>query len=190
MTLPPWRIDRIVQGLAKGDVIAYPTEGVWGLGCLPDLEASVSRILAIKQRSWTEGLILVASKISHLERYLDGVSGKERRLLERTWPSPVTFLVPDNGHAPSWIKGDHDKVALRVSQHPVVADICKALGAPIVSTSANPTGCSPALTALQVRQYFGSKIDLLVPGNLSGLKGPSEIRDLETGEIIRSRSVR
>ena len=74
MILPPRRIDRIVRGLAKGEVIAYPTEGVWGLGCLPDLEAAVTRILAIKQRSWTEGLILVASKISHVDKYLDGIS--------------------------------------------------------------------------------------------------------------------
>ncbi len=190
MILPPRRIDRIVRGLAKGEVIAYPTEGVWGLGCLPDLEAAVTRILAIKQRSWTEGLILVASKISHVDRYLDGISEKKRRLLEHTWPSPVTFLVPDNGHVPSWIKGDHDKVALRVSKHPTVSTICHALGGPIVSTSANPTGQSPALTATQVRQYFGNEIDLLVPGNLTGLNGPSEIRDLDTGEIIRSRSVR
>ncbi|MAI41423.1 MAG: L-threonylcarbamoyladenylate synthase [Candidatus Azotimanducaceae bacterium] len=189
MQLPLWRIDRIIHGLTNGEVIAYPTEGVWGLGCLPELHASVAHILTLKRRSWKAGLILVASQISHVDEYLDGITNEQRRLLESVWPAPVTFLVPDNGFVPCWIKGRNKSVALRVSAHPVVQGICQALGGPIVSTSANPTGRKPATSALKVRQYFGNEVDLLVPGNLSGQEGPSEIRDLDTDEIIRSRRV-
>ena len=183
--LTRWRANRIVDGLINGAVIAYPTEGVWGLGCLPELEASVGHILNLKQRHWREGLILVASDISHLELYLDGISSDDREQLMQVWPSPVTFLVPDNGSVPAWIKGTHDRVALRVSAHPIVRSICDTLGGTIVSTSANPTGHKPALNALRVRQYFGKEVDFIVPGSLGGQSGPSEIRDLMTGAVIR-----
>ena len=183
--LPRWRVNRIVDGLINGAVIAYPTEGVWGLGCLPELEASVAHILNLKQRHWREGLILVASDIAHLELYLDGISSDAREQLMEVWPSPVTFLVPDNESVPTWIKGTHDRVALRVSDHPTVRSICDTLGGAIVSTSANPTGHKPALNALRVRQYFGKEVDFVVPGRLGGKGGPSEIRDLVTGVVIR-----
>ncbi|HAK50608.1 MAG TPA: tRNA threonylcarbamoyladenosine biosynthesis protein RimN [Gammaproteobacteria bacterium] len=183
--LPRWRTDRIVNGLTNGAVIAYPTEGVWGLGCLPDLDVSVGHMLNLKRRDWREGLILIASDISHVNQYLEGISPEAREQLKQVWPSAVTFLVPDNGSVPTWIKGAHSRIALRVSTHPTVRSICDALGGAIVSTSANPTGRPPALDALRVRQYFGSEVDFIVPGQLGDQDGPSEIRDLESGAVIR-----
>jgi L-threonylcarbamoyladenylate synthase len=69
-----------------------------------------------------------------------------------------------------------------------VSQLCTALDAPIVSTSANPTGRAAARSALRVRQYFGKSLDLVVPGQLGDLNGASEIRDLVTGEVIRGRT--
>ncbi len=183
--LPRWRAGQVSEFLRAGAVMAYPTEGVWGLGCLPDLESSVARILALKRRSWEQGLILLASDIAHVEPYLAGLSRAERAELDRSWPSAVTYLVPDNGVAPIWITGRNDKVALRVSQHPVVRTLCSRLGGPIVSTSANPAGRAAALSSLRVCQYFRYGIDLLLPGKLGDHSGASEIRDLRSGTIIR-----
>lgn len=167
-------------------MIAYPTEGVWGLGCLPSNAEAVSRILALKKRSWEEGLILVAGDIAQIEDYLAAISESERRTLESSWPGPVTFLVPDTGVAPEWIRGRHDTVALRVSGHPVIRSICGELGGPMVSTSANPAGKRPAESMLRLRQYFPSGIDYIFPGELGGEGGPSEIRVLRTGEVLRA----
>ncbi len=183
--LSPWRVSHIAKRMRHGAVIAYPVEGVWGLGCLPEKEDAVSRILTMKQRSRSMGLILIAAGISQFESFLYGLATPLRKELEQVWPAAVTFLVPDNGVAPLWIKGQHDRVALRVSPHTVVRQLCNALGGPIVSTSANPGGRSPALTPLRVRQYFSKDVDLVVPGKLGASIGASEIRDLVSGEIIR-----
>lgn len=183
--LPSWRASQLAGSLCQGDVIAYPTEGVWGLGCLPELEQSVAHILSIKGRRWELGLILVASQFEQVEHYLEGLSADARGQLEAAWPSAVTYLIPDNGVAPMWIKGQHQRVALRISAHPVVKSICDQLGGPIVSTSANPSGREAARSALRVRQYFGNDVDQIVPGTLGGAGGASEIRDLMSGDILR-----
>ncbi len=135
-------------------MIAYPTEGVWGLGCFPENVEAVARILELKQRSWEQGLILVAGHISQVDAYLGEITDQERAILDANWPGPVTFLVPDRRVAPEWIRGKFETVALRVSAHPIVQAICGELKGPIVSTSANPHGKKPAVSLLRLRQYF------------------------------------
>lgn len=179
-----WQIRLAAHRLAYGGVIAYPTEGVWGLGCLPDDGLAVARILELKRRSRSAGLLLVAADISQFAAYLTGLTPARYDRLSEDWPGPVTWLVPDNGEAPGWITGDHDTLGLRVSDHPLVRSLCRRAG-PIVSTSANISGRPAAMNELQVRLTFGNRLDMIVPGNLGGRSGPSRIRLLETGEFLR-----
>lgn len=180
-----WRFKMVATRLREGQVIAYPTEGVWGLGCVPENLQAVNRILALKHRAWQQGLILVASSIAQCEAYLGEITPAQRAQLDATWPGPVTFLVPRGAAVPDWIAGDSDKVALRVSAHPVIRGLCQQLGQPLVSTSANPSGKAPALTALQVQRYFHGNVDYVLPGRLSVPGAASEIRDLASGQVIR-----
>jgi L-threonylcarbamoyladenylate synthase len=180
-----WRTNHLVSLVRKGGVIAYPTEGVWGLGCLPESLPAVTRILGLKDRSWEQGLILVGASIEQFYPYLVGLSSDALDELHSVWPGPVTYLLPDNGYCPLWIKGKHNTVALRVSDHPVVKGLCDRLASPLVSTSANPAGRIPARNSLQVRKYFPSGIDIIVHGNLGGYGGASEVRNLVTGSIVR-----
>ena len=82
--------------LAQGHVIAYPTEAVWGLGCDPHNRDAVERVVAIKHRSMSKGLILVAASIDQLGTLLDSLSKTELSQLRDTWPGPVTWLIPDS----------------------------------------------------------------------------------------------
>lgn len=186
-----WRYRLIAKRLREGVVLAYPTEGVWGLGCLPEDQSSVEKILSLKGRSWRKGLILVGSSLEQLVPYIDEITQSERRLLASVWPGPVTFLVPKSKLTPIWISGDSDHVAIRVSAHSVVQGICSEVRQPIVSTSANPAGKPPAKNKLRLKQYFGDSIDEIVPGSLGGEPGPSEIRYLRGSTLLRqSTSVR
>lgn len=160
-------------------MIAYPTEGVWGLGCDPDDPVAVLKILALKQRPISKGLILVADSPSRVLRFVEDMPE-----IPDT-ETPTTWLIAHGGKTPNWISGGSDKVAVRISQHPLVAAICARAKSPIVSTSANPAGMSPARTATKVRQYFGNLIDVIVPGVLGHQTGPSIILDWETKEVIR-----
>jgi L-threonylcarbamoyladenylate synthase len=181
-----FRIRLAAHMVRAGGVIAYPAEGVWGLGCDPANAAAVQRVLDLKRRDVAKGLILVAADIGQLEPYLRGLDTAQLNRLRAGWPGPLTWLVPHNGTAPPWIRGRHASVALRVSAHPLVAALCRAFGGPIVSTSANPGGRRAATSALQVRHYFPAQLDYVVCGALGGQHGPTPIRDLVSDKIMRA----
>ena len=176
--------ESLLRKLRLGAVVAYPTEGVWGLGCDPHDEQAVHRILAIKQRAVQAGLILLASNVEQLSSYLQGLSAELLVQLGKKESSPVTFLIPDNGYCPSWIRGQHESVAVRVTDHPTVATITAALEDPS-SPPRRIAMASQHSARLNPSESLGDEIDGIVAGELGGAAGASEIRDLRTGQIIR-----
>ncbi len=174
------------EAVARGGVIAYPTEAVWGVGCDPFSEAAVERLLELKQRPRDKGLILIAGDWQQLDFLLQGLSAEQMQQLKQTWPGPNTWLVPHHGRVPEWLCGRFDSIALRITAHPPVISLCEAAGGPLVSTSANTAGEAPALEMAQVQRYFGDRLDFILPGPLGGAAAPSRIRDLVTGEEIRA----
>ncbi|MBU6950206.1 MULTISPECIES: L-threonylcarbamoyladenylate synthase [unclassified Hahella] len=180
-----WFIQKAVSVLNRGGVLAYPTEAVWGLGCDPSCEDAVNRILQLKRRPWRKGLILVSGQIEHFSQLLDRLPQQQKDQMLASWPGPVTWVVPDPGVYAPLVRGAHDAIAIRVTAHPLVAELTKAFGGPIVSTSANPATREPARTLFDCRRYFKSGVDHYLPGKLSGLNKPSQIRDAATGAILR-----
>ncbi|SET31439.1 MULTISPECIES: L-threonylcarbamoyladenylate synthase [Marinobacter] len=181
-----WGRQRLVRAVEGNDVIAYPTEAVWGLGCNPWSEFAVDTILALKQRPMHKGLILVAASVEQVRFLLDPLPSDLRQRAEQHWPGPVTCVVPDPlEQIPRWVRGDHDTIAVRVSAHPLVQRLCILAGMPLVSTSCNPAGREPARAPWQVSRYFPAGIDLMVSGALGGARQPSTIIDITTGETLR-----
>jgi L-threonylcarbamoyladenylate synthase len=171
--------------LAAGGVVACPTEAVWGLSCNPQDPRAVARLLSLKGRPVSKGLILVAASENQLEFLLDQLTEQERSTVSATWPGPATWLVPHHQRVPDWIHGDHDTVAVRVSDHPVVSALCTAWGGPLVSTSANRAGARPPRERFQVLRFFGDRLDYCLPGRVGRSARPSTIRDLASGQIVR-----
>lgn len=180
-----WRVHQAARVVRRGGVIAYPTEAVWGLGCDPWDSDAVYRLLALKERPVEKGLILVADDIDQFDFLLDDLPERWLDRLSGSWPGPNTWLVPHRDRLPEWITGRHDSVALRVTDHPLVARLC-ALTGPLVSTSANPAGRPSARSRLRVQQYFSDQLDGVLGGSLGGRRNPSTIRDVRNGEVIRS----
>lgn len=179
-------LESCIAKLQQQAVIAYPTEAVFGLGCDPDSETAVMRLLALKQRPMEKGLILVAADYQQLQPYLGDqqLSPNQRNRMFSCWPGPVTWVVPTSTDTPPWLTGGFNSLAVRVSAHPDVRTLCRVFGKPLVSTSANLTGTPPCCTVTEVRAQFGTDFPLLV-GNTEGRSNPSEIRDAMTGKLIR-----
>ena len=173
-----------VKTIKTQGVIAYPTEGVWGLGCDPFSHIAVEKLLYLKKRSAAQGLLLVATHIGQFDPFLEGLESKYYDELDRTWPGPTTYLVPDNGFAPRWVVGAHQTLGLRISDHPVIQDLCSLAG-PLVSTSANISGSPPMKSAEEIKEVFSKKIDYVLSGELGKLGRPTEIKNILTGEILR-----
>jgi len=171
--------------LLGGGVIAYPTEGVFGLGCLPDDTDAVERLLWIKQRSPNKGLILIAARPQQLDDWIDpAVRGA---LPEPDPRQPITWIVRPAARVPAIVTGDNPGLAVRITSNPTAAAICDAVDMPIVSTSANIAGRPVARNTFILRRNFGRLVDFVVPGECGPASGPSEIRELETGRVLRPR---
>ncbi len=183
---PAFQIAAAVATLHRGGLIAYPTEAVWGLGCDPANEAAVRRLLELKLRDVGKGLILIASDVSQFDWLLFDLDEQHRARLDQSWPGANTWLVPHKNRVAPWIHGDHDTVAVRVSDHRVVRNLCDCWGGVLVSTSANRSGDAPATQRFQVLRYFGDQLDYVVPGSVGRAKTPSLIRDVVSDQIIRS----
>ncbi|MCK2042485.1 Sua5/YciO/YrdC/YwlC family protein [Chromohalobacter sp. TMW 2.2308] len=177
-------LSHAVAALRRGGIVAYPTEAVWGLGCDPDDDTALARLIELKQRDPAKGLILIAGDVSQLAPWLEGLDATQRARLAASHTVPTTWLIPDNGQARPLLRGEHATLAVRVSDHPLVQTLCDAFGGPLVSTSANRAGESPAMSADDIRAAFGESVTL-VEGALGGYARPSTIRDLESGEVLR-----
>lgn len=176
------------NALHRGAVIAYPTEGVWGVGCDPFDEAAVLRLLAIKQRPVEKGMILIAGSLDQLDGLLDwqALPPPRREAVLATWPGPNTWIVPTTARVPRWITGDHDGVAVRVSDHPIVIDLCAAFAGPLVSTSANLSGEPPVRAREALDSRLLARLDGVTEGETGGLSSPTTIRDARSGEQLRA----
>lgn len=175
----------------QGGIIAYPTEAVFGLGCDPENNHAIKKLLQIKQRQADKGLILLASNYEQLLAYVDDVQLQQKvghhkylSILAR-WPDAITQLLPAKANISSLLCGKFDTIAVRVSNHPDVIALCKTLGKPIISTSANLSGQQAAITWQQVEQQLGDKVDYLIKGKTLGLTKPSVIINALTEEVIR-----
>lgn len=176
-----------VAVLRGGGIVAYPTEGVWGLGCDPMDEAAVMRLLAIKQRPVDKGLILIASRLEQLAAFVDLPVLPTERLTEvlQTWPGPHTWILPASPLAPRWITGAHDGIAVRISAHPEVVALCDAYHGALVSTSANRTGQPAPRMRAELESALLEEIGGVLTGQTGGLEQPTPIRDGRTGEVLR-----
>ncbi len=175
----------IAAHLARGGLIAYPTESCYGLGCDPHNRKAVLRLLKLKQRPQHKGLILIAVNYHQVARYLQPLTPPQKRQLHEAGAQAITYLMPAKPSCPRWLRGAHDTLAVRITAHPFAMQLCRSVGSALVSTSANRRGQRPAKTYAQCQQLFGLKVWVL-PGRVGKRKKPSTIRMWANNKIIRS----
>lgn len=170
--------------LARGGLIAYPTESCFGLGCDPKNPRAVARLLALKERPWSKGLIVIADDFRRVQKLAAPLTPPQRAKALAAWPGPHTWLLPASRRTPPWLRGRHTTLAVRVSAHPVAAGLCRALAMALVSTSANRAGQKALKTAAACRRAFGPEV-LVVPGKTGTRRRPSTIQELLSGRVAR-----
>ncbi|QDO99892.1 threonylcarbamoyl-AMP synthase [Thalassotalea sp. PS06] len=176
-----------VDIFSEGGIIAYPTEAVFGLGCDPDNEQAIEKLLTIKQRPKEKGLILLAGNYSQLLPYVDdsAIPQDKRFSVFSRWPDGITQVFPAKPGLSDYLTGQFTTIAIRVTSQPDVVALCEQTGKPIVSTSANLTGEPPAKTWQEVEQQLSEQVDFIIKGETLGFTKPSTIIDALTGETFR-----
>jgi L-threonylcarbamoyladenylate synthase len=184
LTSPLPNIRRLRAYLQRGGVIAYATESCYGLGCDPNNRRAVQRILKLKRRPQSKGLILIGADIHQFKRYLAPIPDDLAARFKEWWPGPNTLLLPVSRRCPRWLTGHHDTLAVRVTAHQQTARLCHALGMALVSTSANQAGKRPIKNAKTCAWIFGPQVWAL-PGRIGQRKRPSRIIDPRSGKTFR-----
>ncbi len=184
----PSALANAAEALRAGGVVAYPTEAVYGLGCDPRNEQAFARVFELKQRPPTQGVLLIGADFDQVAPYIDMTTVPEDALQRAlaSWPGPNTWIFPRAANVPPWIAGTHAGIALRVTAHPLAAQLCRAFGGALVSTSANRHGQESARDADAVRTAFGTELAYILDGKTGGLERPTPIRDAVSGETLRS----
>lgn len=176
-----------LQDFKQGKLFAYPTEAVFGLGCDPRNHQAIQALLELKERPKEKGLIIVAGMWPQLYPFVDFDKIPKAMLPEifDSWPGPNTWLLPKSKLVSDYLSGDSDLIAVRISAHQPVVDLCQYFNSAIVSTSANLSGHEPARSLSEVQQQFPEQL-IIIEGEVGGLNNPSQIRNGLDGQIIRA----
>jgi len=184
LTLTRWQLDRVARTLSSGGVIAYPTESVFGLGCDPDNDQALQRILKIKSRPAHKGLIILVSDMSQAIPYIKPLTPAQLTQIQSPQSRATTWLVERRSDVSPLLCGRFDALAVRVTQHPIARAICHFTDKALVSTSCNRAGKPEITSTAGVRNHMVTDLDLIVDGQCGGER-PSRIIDLMTGRVIR-----
>lgn len=177
-------LDTLRAYMQRGGVIAYPTESCYGLGCDPRNPRALRRLIRLKGRSAAKGMLLIADHFKRLQPFVRPLGAADLARVKRSWPGPVTWIVPSSTRCPPLVTGGRPTVAVRVTAHAGAARLCRGLGMALVSTSANKSGRKPAKTAAECRRIFGTRVRV-VAGRIGQRRRPSTLIDLATGTILR-----
>ena len=158
------QIERGIDVLRRGGIVAYPTDTVYGLGASARLPRAVERIYQVKQRPGNMPFPLLLAEVSQITELADPVPPVARLLIDKFWPGALTLVLTRSDSAPDSTTTGGSTVAIRIPAHPVPVALIKGLGSPIVGTSANLSGQPSPLAADEVYAQLGDKVDLVIDG--------------------------
>jgi L-threonylcarbamoyladenylate synthase len=177
----PEGISRAAEAIRSGLVVAYPTETVYGLGVDPFSEKALDRLFAVKQRHPSHPVLLIVSGLRQLDRVVATMSDRAQAVADEFWPGPVSLVLPKAPGVPDRVTA-RDKVCVRWPASAVAQELCRAVGSPITSTSANRSGEPPARAFTEVA----------LPGVAVGIDGgaldrsePSTLYDPDERLVLR-----
>lgn len=181
-------ISQETLALQSGELIVYPTEAVWGIGCDPTNETAIQKLLKAKQRPLEKGVIIIASEYQQIKPFIkeDDISTEQKEKIMASWPGPYTWLLPASEQVSAMLTGGSELIAVRVTTHPTVRRICNEFNGPIISTSANKTGQPTPEQLLEIKTIFAEQVKVYVDEPLGGNSKPSKIINGLTGQVIRS----
>ncbi len=153
----------IVDVLTNGGVIAYVTDTVWGLGCLPDNEAAVKKIYEIKKREAKKPLILMSNEVYNLLEYVKPIPKVGQQLIKKYFPGALTVVTDKSEKTPDYVTSGMQTVGIRVPDNEVFREICSVIpGHVLATTSANLSHQPSAKTYEQALDNMSGLADLII----------------------------
>ena len=170
--------------LRAGELVAIPTETVYGLAGNALDPAAVANIFVVKNRPAFNPLITHTDTLKKVEAYVHSIPEIAYWLAERFWPGPLTMLLPKTSRIPDSVTAHLDRVAVRLPQHPLTQQLLAALDFPLAAPSANPFGYVSPTEARHVAEQLGDKIPYILDGGACKVGIESTIIGFEEGAVV------
>ncbi|MDD5093440.1 MAG: L-threonylcarbamoyladenylate synthase [Dehalococcoidia bacterium] len=185
------QLESAVAILRKGGVIAYPTDTVYGLGADAFNEEAVRRIYRIKQRPLSQPFPVLLADKADLSQLAATIPEVAWNLIEHFFPGQLTLVFLKSATVPQWVTAGGNTVAIRIPDHPLALELIRALGRPLIGTSANLTGSPSAITAAEVYAQLGDAVDFILDGGVCPGGIESTVVDVTGGApvIIREGAI-
>jgi len=174
------KLSEIAPLVAKGKLIIYPTDTVYGLGTSPYLRDSVLKVFKLKKRELGKPLPILTSSIDKAKELVE-FNELAEELAVRFWPGPLTLVLPLKAkNLPSYVHGGTSKLGVRIPNHEIALTLIKLIGGYLIGTSANISNYPPPTSAEEALNYFANVNDdlILIDGGPTPLKTPSTVVDL------------
>jgi tRNA threonylcarbamoyl adenosine modification protein (Sua5/YciO/YrdC/YwlC family) len=178
----PRKIKRAVEALIAGQVIAYPTDTCYALGCDLHQRGAIESLYRIKGMARTQPLAFICPDLSDISRYAS-IDNHAHRLLRRMLPGPYTFILPATRETPKLLWSKQKTIGLRVPAHPVPIALAHELGHPMLSTTAAPHGEPPLIDVRDIDARFPG-ISVILDGGYGG-EVPTTVVDLVENVVVR-----
>ena len=173
-------VKQAAQRLRAGEVVAFPTETVYGLGANALDPRAVARVFELKARPHFDPLIVHVGSIDEVDRIVVSQSGLARRLMERFWPGPLTLVLPKREVVPDIVTSGLPDVAVRFPAHPVAQRLIREAGVPLAAPSANRFGRVSPTQAQHVRDEFGEAVPWVIDAGPCAVGVESTVLSLDT----------
>jgi L-threonylcarbamoyladenylate synthase len=170
--------------LENGELVAIPTETVYGLAANALDPIAVAQIFEVKQRPTFDPLIVHTYSLERVREFVTDIHPKLLNLATKFWPGPLTLLLPKKEAIPSLITSGLDRVGVRIPNHTLTLDLLSKLQFPLAAPSANPFGYISPTTAEHVQKQLGNKISYILDGGNCEVGLESTIVGEEDGDII------
>jgi L-threonylcarbamoyladenylate synthase len=179
-------IAKAVDAIRAGQIVAYPTETVYGFGVDPMNDSAMNLLYEVKGRDLDKKVLLIVSSYPQLNDYVDRISESGQKLIRAFWPGPLSLLFTPKTEIPKSLLGNTGKICIRQTSHPVATALCELFGGAIVSTSANASGMAPARS---VRDIQIPGIAVCIDGGELETSVPSTIYDIANESVIREGAI-
>ena len=157
-------LNQVKTALINGDIIALPTETVYGLAANIYLDSALEKVFKLKKRPSYNPLIVHISNTNILEQIAKNIPAKARELANVFWPGPLTLVLEKQDQIPNRITAGKPTVAVRVPNHPIALQLLESLNFPLAAPSANPFGSLSPTSAKHVALYFKEEINFILDG--------------------------
>jgi len=187
----PKDIEKAAAHILAGEVVAYPTETIYGLGVDVFNKKAVKKLYDLKARDYGLPVSILVANAQMLKELVTEIPERAHVLMRRFWPGPLTILFQVHESFPKTLVTNTGKVGVRISSHPIAAALVARVGRPITTTSANKTGFPPSLNIKHIQKFFENRLACVVDGGECEPSRGSTVVDVteETMRIIRDGAI-